>query len=383
MRLSKKTVLIFTDWYFPGYKAGGPIQSCRNLVKMLTSEMDFYVATSDTDLNESRPYANIPNGKWVDGPEGEMIYYAKNARISATAIRRAIKEFKPDVVYFNSMFSPKFTIFPLITLKLMRFSGKLVLAPRGMLHKGALFFKTSKKRLFLRLFRFLNWHKQIHFHATDEQERKDIEANFPGSEVFVAENIPTIGITCQEHSHKRASNLKLIFFSRLHPKKNLEYILRLFNNSTFNGEIQLDVFGDAASQAYLDSCMQVASGLPANIKVRFMGGAAQEKIMKVISDYDAFILPTLGENFGHVIFESLMAGVPVLISDRTPWRKLSQEKSGWDIPLDQPETFTEKIKELMAMDSDEHQQWRKGARSCAEHFIQNAGFKQKYLELFR
>jgi len=114
-----------------------------------------------------------------------------------------------------------------------------------------------------------------------------------------------------------------------------------------------------------------------------MRGAAQEEILNRISDYDAFVLPTLGENFGHVIFESLMSGIPVLISDQTPWRNLSATHAGWDIPLDRPEIFTEKIRELLAMDNTVHQQWRRGARSHAEMFLKNADFTRKYLELFQ
>ncbi|CAN5434615.1 hypothetical protein BH10BAC1_BH10BAC1_14720 [soil metagenome] len=30
--MAKKKVLIFIDWYLPGYKAGGPRQSVANLV---------------------------------------------------------------------------------------------------------------------------------------------------------------------------------------------------------------------------------------------------------------------------------------------------------------------------------------------------------------
>ena len=37
------------------------------------------------------------------------------------------------------------------------------------------------------------------------------------------------------------------------------------------------------------------------------------------SEYDAFVFPTRGENFGHVIAESLSASCPVVCTDQTPW----------------------------------------------------------------
>jgi len=51
-----------------------------------------------------------------------------------------------------------------------------------------------------------------------------------------------------------------------------------------------------------------------------------------LADYDAFIFPTLGENFGHVIIESLSAGCPVLCSDQTPWNDVFRAGGGSVIP---------------------------------------------------
>lgn len=44
-------------------------------------------------------------------------------------------------------------------------------------------------------------------------------------------------------------------------------------------------------------------------------------------------MPTFNENYGHAIVESFVAGLPVVISDRTPWRNLEKINAGWDIPL--------------------------------------------------
>jgi glycosyltransferase involved in cell wall biosynthesis len=38
------------------------------------------------------------------------------------------------------------------------------------------------------------------------------------------------------------------------------------------------------------------------------------------AQYDLFAFPSRGENFGHVVLESLSVGTPVLVSDRTPWK---------------------------------------------------------------
>ena len=72
----KKKILIFVDWYLPGYKAGGPIRSIANMYSQLKNEYDFLIVTSDMDLHEATPYANIISDRWTKGPDGcEVIYF--------------------------------------------------------------------------------------------------------------------------------------------------------------------------------------------------------------------------------------------------------------------------------------------------------------------
>src|SRR5438132_620616 len=61
---------------------------------------------------------------------------------------------------------------------------------------------------------------------------------------------------------------------------------------------------------------------------RYCGPIPHEQVAGVLSDNDLLYLPTLGENFGHIIVESFAAGCPVLISDCTPgavWSKGEQD----------------------------------------------------------
>ena len=50
----RKKILLLTDWYEPGYKAGGPIQSTRNFVAGMYQLYDISVLTSSHDLGEER-----------------------------------------------------------------------------------------------------------------------------------------------------------------------------------------------------------------------------------------------------------------------------------------------------------------------------------------
>ncbi|RYE40241.1 MAG: glycosyltransferase, partial [Sphingobacteriales bacterium] len=130
----KKKILLFTDWYEPGFKAGGPIQSCKNIVNTLANEFDFYIFTSDRDLGDKHPYQGINTDTWLKLTNGANAFYASPSFLKSTNIRREIVELKPDIVYLNSMFSSGFSLLPLWILRSLSFDGRIILAPRGMLN---------------------------------------------------------------------------------------------------------------------------------------------------------------------------------------------------------------------------------------------------------
>src|SRR5687767_4565074 len=170
-----KTILLFTDWYEPGFKAGGPIQSCKNIITTLSNDYNFCIFTSDRDLGDSEPYTNIKRDTWMNLSNGAVVWYASPEFLRSSNIRKVISEVSPDVVYLNSMFSTTFSLMPLWILRRLKFNGRIILAPRGMLNTSAVFRKKWKKKIFLSLFSLSNISKQIVYHATDKQEEADIK----------------------------------------------------------------------------------------------------------------------------------------------------------------------------------------------------------------
>lgn len=84
---------------------------------------------------------------------------------------------------------------------------------------------------------------------------------------------------------------------------------------------------------------------------------------------DLFFLPTLGENFGHVILEALTARCPVLISDRTPWRNLKAAGIGWEIPIESTDLFRSAIESCAKMDAEALEQMRDRAGAYARDYL--------------
>src|SRR5687768_14370742 len=142
---AKKKILIFIDWYLPGYKAGGPIQSCANLVAHLKDEFDFSIVTRDTDYCETIPYKTVKSDAWNLLPDGTRVYYFSGKKLNRKNIKKILDTEEYDDVYLNGIFSTYFTLTPLYYLNLRK-SRKVIIAARGMFARGALRVKRIKKK---------------------------------------------------------------------------------------------------------------------------------------------------------------------------------------------------------------------------------------------
>lgn len=400
------TILLFADWYEPGYKAGGPIRSCVNFARYMSDHYRVFVFTSDRDLGSAAPYEGVTTDQWSDGngkSNGISIYYCSPAHLTWGNIRRQIDTIRPDFIYLNSMFSTKFTIYPLLIERLGRLRParlrrqsartqrpgssdgqhtRIVLSPRGMLRESAIRFKSAKKKLFLTTFRLLKFHRAIHFHATDETEVRDVYKYFgPSSRVTMIANFPGAAADDRPLPLKEPGQLSMIFVGRIHPIKNLQFLLQVLKEITAT-TIQLTIIGSLEDEPYWEKCRTIIAELPATVQVDYAGEIANHALPAITARHHIFVSPTRGENFGHAIFEALTLGKPVLISDQTPWRGLQAVKAGWDLPLDSPGRFREAIEEAGAFDQTAYEKWSRSTRQYVQNYINHLNLKEEYQKLF-
>ena len=278
------------------------------------------------------------------------------------------------------MYSPVFVIYPLWLKWRNKITGKIILCPRGALHKGALAVKTYKKLPFLYLSRWLGINKKILFHATNEIEKEEIENFFPRSNIMVANNLPEMNQPELVICEKQKGELKCIFISRIVPIKNLLYLLDMLGKITCH--VSLTLAGPVEDKNYWDACLKKMGELPPNIAVKYLGSLQKNELKNTFRENHLFVLPTTGENFGHSIFESFLFGRPVLISDRTPWKQLKEKKIGWDISLDEPESFMQAIEVAAGWEQNDFESFATASWNFARDFINDPSPVEKYKLLF-
>ncbi len=370
----KKTILVLIDWFLPGNKAGGPVKSVSSLVRQLKQEFNFRIISVDTDLGEKFPYPGIVSNKWIDFEPGIAIYYFSKENLSFANLNKLLRTEKFEILYLNSLFSRYFSIYPLIIRKLGLLTQPVVIAPRGMLAKGALSLKTRKKKSFITICKLLNIHNNLKWHATNQQEVEDIFSIYGREQnVVLAPNLTTTRELKMELVKRKVRNeVRFFFLSRIVENKNVLKSLLLLLKAPLDVNVQYDIFGPIEDKEYWEQCKQIIQKLPPNIKVSYKGVLSPESVQEIISTYHFLVLLSYSENFGHSIVESLLSGCPVLISDQTPWKNLEVMNAGWDVNLNNEEKLSEAINSAISMDEATYNEWSTGAIKYARtHCIPN------------
>ena len=345
--MDKVKILTFSVYYLPGYKGGGPVRTIENMVSHLDQEIEFWIVTRDRDLGDTVPYPAIKRGIWQK-VGGAYVYYLPAEAVNFTAVGDLINNTPHDIVYLNSFFDPVFTIYPL----LHRFFGKLkkkpfLLAPRGEFAIAALTLKKFKKTCYLIASRLLCLTKNVVFQASSEYEQSDIQRALGVNitSIMIAPDLPShhsnvsLGLSAFDLTERET--LRVIFLSRISPMKNLDFAIRALMSVT--SRVDFDIYGPKEDDSYWVLCEKLLNQLPEHVTYNYCGNVLPHDVKNIFSKYDLFLFPTRGENYGHVIAESISAGTPVLLSDRTPWRTLEEDDLGWVLPLETPQSFAEKI----------------------------------------
>lgn len=360
-------VLLFTDFYLPGFRGGGPIKTIANLVHATANDIGYFLVTSDHDLGDSSPYSTIQPNVWIENGLTAVLYCSTSLGGTIKVIVEVLSN-KYDIVYLNSFFSPFFSILPLVLSRL--FKKTVILGPRGEFSQGALLLKKKKKAIYLKLFKFLNLQNSLIFQASSAFEAADIRRVLGRHvDVFIAEDISAFEIP-NWIPGKDARRLKLVFISRISPKKNLLQALRIVAKVSL--PILYEIYGPIEDDEYWGQCQSIISSLPKHVVVQYRGELKPIDVVQTLSQYDLFFFPTKGENYGHVIAEAICAGLPILISDATPWRGLQEKGIGWDISLNQESLFINVIETVAEMSAAEFRQFRESVLGWArEKFLQS------------
>lgn len=377
--------MVFAAYYWPGYKAGGPIRTIRNMVASLRNEFDFRIVTSDRDYGDPEPFTSVAVNRW-NSVDGAQVYYADKSRRGMNAIAGIIRSSEPDIVHLNSFFSPEFTTKPLLARRLGLVGSKAgwIIAPRGECAESALALKARKKKAFITVSGLTGLHRDITWQASSLHESENIQRQLGirANAIRVAPNLtePAGEFIQPSGSDSPSVPLRVCFLSRICPMKNLAFALEVLKQ--VRRPVEFNIYGPVEDETYAASCRRIADASEGRLQVSWLGQVPHDEVREVLRSHDLFLLPTLGENFGHVIFESLAAGTPVLISDRTPWRDLDEKGAGWVRSLDSSQPFADVVEEFAATPLEQRNAMRRRAHKYASDMSLSSSSLEANRQLF-
>lgn len=319
-------VLATCEVFEPGFRGGGPVRSVANIVDTVSQCVDLSLVTRDRDLDSAQAYPGL-SGKWIERGRSRVFYLDKHSIGQWLRLGRRLHAEKFDLLYVNSLWEPTFSLLAILAVKLHILHAKAVLlAPRGELSPGALDLKGTKKRLFLKLWAPLLASLRVVWHASTPREAADIAAVCPWARVEVAMNQVTLPPEPTEVLAEHDGPLQIVFLSRVSPKKNLALVLAALR--CVSGQVRFDIYGPLEDKEYWSDCEAHIDRMPGNVVVTYRGEVLPAAVRHTFAQYDTFVFPTLGENFGHVIAESLSASCPVICSNETPWTAVLETGGG-------------------------------------------------------
>ena len=132
-----------------------------------------------------------------------------------------------------------------------------------------------------------------------------------------------------EESRPSLSYKQIVFLGRLHPIKNIEELLYEWSNlpAVRTGWRLLLVGPDENN--YSKRLVRIISECGIVGSVSILPPVTSAEKYKLLDSSSFLILPSLSENFGNVVPESLSRGLPVIASTHTPWAGLQAEGCGY------------------------------------------------------
>jgi glycosyltransferase involved in cell wall biosynthesis len=303
----------------PGF--GGPSEVVINLTREIRAlGVNAEIATTNDDMPG---IIDVPLGQRIEYREVPIYFFSRSSLrlkqflFSADITWWLLKNIKDyDIVTAHILFSYA----PDLTAILARFH-QIPYGVRtiGMLTEWSLSQGRLKKEIYSTLIERPNLNHATYIHCTSEEEARNVSAfgtKTPKVVIPLGVNPPTYISGAQEKLHQQysvAADVPIILFmSRIHPKKRLELLVQVLSELHSQHQPFHLLIAGSGDTDYVESIDKVIVQQQLQSKITFTGFVVGKDKDLLLQGSDLFVLPTYSENFGIVLAEAMVVGLPIV-----------------------------------------------------------------------
>lgn len=325
-----------------GVHNGGPSRSVSGLCDALV-----YAGARVSLVTLDKPGEKVLSpalAELVQVVEGKSCKRALSMRLFKKLLLHIIRETGASLVHDHGIWLRNNHTTALICHKL---DIPRVVSPRGMLEPWALSYKNFKKRLAWNSYQRSDLASAAALHATSEMEAFNIRRLGFQQPIAVIPN----GIAMPDGNalRKAVKKKQVLFLSRLHPIKGLPNLISAW------AQLQpVDwklVIAGPDEENHREEIRHLIDEKRLWNSIELLGEVNTEEKWQLLEASQLLVLPSYSENFGVVVAEALVKGVPVIATHGTPWRELENDGCGWWIETG-VESLTKALREAFSMNED-------------------------------
>ncbi|WP_290158574.1 glycosyltransferase [uncultured Duncaniella sp.] len=200
---------------------------------------------------------------------------------------------------------------------------------RGMLYPQALAHKSAIKKVSLRLYQAQTLRMAAAIQCTCKEEMDHYRALGFRNPVAIIPNPIEVDKYIDKPILKK-STFRIGYLGRIHPRKRVERLIYAMDSlkSILSDNAELLIIG-GGDKEYENFLHKEVGRLNLVDKVRFTGFLSGDDKDKAIESLSVLAVPSDFENFGNIVTEALVHGVPVIASKGMPWQELTENGCGW------------------------------------------------------
>ncbi|WP_416670362.1 hormogonium polysaccharide biosynthesis glycosyltransferase HpsP [Egbenema bharatensis] len=376
---------------------GGPSQMVLGLSKALASQgAEVTILTTTANGDTGQAPLDVPIDRPVEQDGYQIRYFPcspfRRYKFSLDLLRwLSAHADEYDLAHIHALFSPVSTAAATVARSK---NLPYILRPLGTLDPADLKKKRYLKQIYAALFERANIAGAAALHFTSDQEAK-VSDRFGA---LTRDLILPLGVSIPTplplSAHCNAplplsvrtncdSSLppKLLFMSRIDPKKGLDLLLPALEQLLSEG-LQFKFIlagGNPQDPHYEKQIHDRIQSSPLKDSTTITGFVSGDAKTELLRSADLFVLPSYYENFGIAVAEAMASGIPVVVSDQVHiWQEIQQAEAGWICNCDRT-SLTNQLR--VALQSAEERQ-RRGANArthALEHYSWDAIAQQMLL----